>query len=732
MPSLNSLKKPRISLLALFVSAALSPQAFADDTAAIAAEEDVEKIEVKGVRTRLATGGRVADMIEKTELLTAQDLFDVQAGNLAEAIDTAPGVRVNNECSMCGMKRVMINGLKGEHTTILVDGIPMHSVVSSFYGMDAIATSGVESIEIARGSGASLIAPGAVGGTINIVTKRPYENSVVGDFASGSNGYKKLDVSATGVNEKGDLGILVTAQQMEQDRIDADGNGVSESAALDNSAASMKLVWDATDNDNIEVRYARFRSDIFGGPMGVSRSQAIASEAEGGTDPGQFFENGDVRQQYQGKPWEVTEAIDTTRDEYSARWIHEINSDWHFTGTGSYVQHGQDSYYEGFDYVNEDDVYYGDLRLNWIANDDHLLTFGVDYLNEEMRSDSDALRELQQEDPGLYGDSFDHEMIGLYVQDNWAVADNIELQLAVRLDQVTADFIEHKDVGDEIDETMISPRAHLRWDHSDEWVSRFSAGRGFRAPLTFFESDHGILEDGFAIDVDHLEESTSVGYAISYQGEQLDSTLSLAYTEVDNLAHIDADNFERPTLVNSDETIDVSTADLMWGYQVNEYIRLDGGFEFFFYSDEYKETFSVVPVEERVTLGLDIDYDGWDIVLSATWIGERDLSEYGYGDRYNTFFDLNGDNMVDPGELQDPKDTDADDYVTVDLKVSYEISENVLAYVGAKNLFDYTQAEDMDSPLYWEDADGEPAFDVAHIYGPLAGRTAYAGVKVEF
>ena len=44
------------------------------------------------------------------------------------------------------------------------------------------------------------------------------------------------------------------------------------------------------------------------------------------------------------------------------------------------------------------------------------------------------------------------------------------------------------------------------------------------------------------------------------------------------------------------------------------------------------------------------------------------------------------------------------------------------------NLFGYTQAEDMETPLFYEGGE----YDVAHIYGPLRGREAYAGVKYTF
>jgi len=99
---------------------------------------EVEKIDVYGVRRRLNNSGSLKDSIAKTELLTDEFIRNSQASSLADAIKNAVGIRVSNECSMCGAKRVMINGMKGEHTNVLIDGIPMHTMISGFYGMDSV------------------------------------------------------------------------------------------------------------------------------------------------------------------------------------------------------------------------------------------------------------------------------------------------------------------------------------------------------------------------------------------------------------------------------------------------------------------------------------------------------------------------------------------------------------------------------------------------------------------
>ena len=102
----------------------------------------------------------------------------------------------------------------------------------------------------------------------------------------------------------------------------------------------------------------------------------------------------------------------------------------------------------------------------------------------------------------------------------------------------------------------------------------------------------------------------------------------------------------------------------------------------------------------------------WDAFVTATWVGSRDLTRFGY----------EGFNVFD----SQPKSTDAPSYWTFDFRVARHVGETFSFYVGANNLFDETQVKEMDTPLFW-DAGG--AYDVAYIYGPLRGREIYAGMQ---
>jgi len=679
-------------------------------------QADVEKIEVYGVRNRLTDSGALKDSISKTELLTGDYIENTQAASLADAIQNAIGIRVSNECSMCGAKRVMINGMKGEHTNVLIDGIPMHTMISGFYGMDSVAASGIGSIEIARGAGASLTAPEAIGGTVNMITKSAFEDSVQFDLSAGELGYRKASMVATGVSDDSNTNITLVGQYDNKDQYDGDDNGVSENPTLTNQSLTLYLSHDLSYTDNIRFRYNQSNSEVFGGPVlgdtAHSVADALSSVVYGESQ--QLFEGNDVRNRYTGLPWETAEWVKTDREEISLSWLHEVSGNLNVTTSVAYIDHLQDSFYEGVDYRADDTMLYLSARFNYDLNDSHLLTFGVDYRNEQMRSSSRALEKLDN----YIEDSFDYITTGLFIQDSWVPNENFEVAAALRIDNIQADFVDPSKPGTEIDKTLISPRIDMRYLHNEKITSRLSFGQGYRAPLSFFESDHGILDagKGYIVAVDRPERSDSITYSLNYDGEKLSTTASFAYTQVDHLASLYHNEAGTPVLGQLEETASVTAIDIAINYQVFEQWSLSLIAEKYDYNETFKTSFAIAPAEQRMTLSSDWDYKGWDVIASTTWVASRDLSDYGYL----------GYNKNDGTEL---KSTQADSYVTVDLKVIKALSERLKVYVGATNLFDYNQAKEMDSPLMFHE---NGTYDVVYIYGPLRGRSAYAGLKYEF
>lgn len=699
----------------VFTISAIALATSAFPTLADVSEEQFETIEVRTVRQRLEQDGRLKDVIQKTEVLDAKQIENKQALNLSQAIMGEPGVRVSNECSMCGVKRIMLNGMKGEHTTILIDGVPTHTLISGFYAVDAISTTGVEAIEVARGAGASLIAPEAIGGTVNVVSKEAYENSAIIDFAKGSHDYTAFRAAATGVSDDGLTGISLMAQYDKQDQEDNDGNGVSEAPLQENRSLAAVISTDISDKHNLRVRYANISSEVFGGPMlgqlADSIGQVLASYD--GVEAEQLFVGDNVNNRFIGNPWETTEWIKTNRDEAYVKWLSEWSSQWSSELAVSHSSHTQDSFYEGIDYVADNKMTYLRAKADYYMNDNHFVTFGVDTRVEDLRSNSQALDGLAE----YVSDSFDYRTQGLFVQDIWTPTSDLEIAFAVRVDKVEADFVDPQKPGVEIDETIVSPRLDAKYTHNDLFTSRFSAGRGYRAPLSFFETDHGILdaELGYEIDVDELEKSLSATYALSFDNDIFSWTLSLAHSQVDNLAGLDETEAGVPILTQLDEQAEVSTLDWNGGYQVNDNLVVNFTAEKFIYNQAFRESYAIAPIEERSSFEVNYTLGAWEWNTNGIWFGSRDLSEYGY----------EGFNIA--GDPSSQKTLHAEAHWILNTRFSVDVNDNVQLYFGAQNLLDYIQIDQGDSPLFF-DADG--GYDVAYIWGPLHGREYYAGIKV--
>lgn len=676
-----------------------------------ATPEELEAVEVSDINESLKRIGQLKDSIVKTEVVTAEKIQKKNAQNLVQAIEQEPGLQVLNGCSICGIKRVQINGLRGEYTTVLVDEVPLHSTVSSYYGFESLGTLGIASLEVSRGPGASLSAPEAIGGVINVVTLKAKENKTIIDVSGGNNDYKNLTVVTTAVGDNGKRRTTLAGQYSNQGQWDKDNNEINEIPERDTRSLMAKYSQDLNEKLNMDIRINALRAHIFGGPMNRGTFETI-NQPTPAIDFNSFI-NGDVRKKFIGAPGSTAEIIDVDRNEGTLKLTHATNSMLNLGATLSYALGKQDSWYEGADYKNINEAFFYDVKTNINTNESNLLTIGLDYKKETLRSKSHTFFELQ----GRESDSFDYHAPGMYIQDIWVPNDNLEISSALRLNKIVTDFTDKDDKENEIDDVIIAPRIHVLWKHNPSLDSRFAYGKGYRSPLTFFESEHGLLDDGFDLDIDNLETSDSFTYSLNRNGEKSTTTLSGAWTKVKDIAFVD-NSGSTPVLVNLDEKdVEVANIDASFGYKVTPDLKLGLVAEKYFYQNRYKKLLITAAVEERVSLLMDWDKGAWDVNSTLTWTGTRDLHDYGYEDHYNTFDGTN------PGSK---KDRYSPQFFTVDVNVSYELNKQTNLYFGAKNLFDYTQTE---SPLYFN-SNGD--FDVAHTWGPLQGRQLYAGLKSVF
>ena len=148
---------------------------FTVDVHFLMSDESIMTDEVVVSANRNETSRKVAPVV--VNVMNARLFESVNSTDLAKSLNYQSGLRVENNCQNCGFPQVRINGLEGPYSQILINSRPVVSALSGVYGLEQIPVNMIERVEVVRGGGSALFGANAVGGTINIITKDPINNS---------------------------------------------------------------------------------------------------------------------------------------------------------------------------------------------------------------------------------------------------------------------------------------------------------------------------------------------------------------------------------------------------------------------------------------------------------------------------------------------------------------------------------------------------------------------------
>ncbi len=183
----------------------------------------------------VVTADRKARSVDATlapvSIITRKDIEQYQATSLPDVLRRLPGITLSNSGGAGKATSVFIRGTHSSHVLVLVDGIKMGSATTGSVAFEDLPLDQVERIEVVRGPRSSLYGSEAIGGVIQIFTRKGgngFQPEV--SVSAGSHNTQKANVNLAGgdattwynVNagtEKTD-GFNATANNLEPD---ADG-----------------------------------------------------------------------------------------------------------------------------------------------------------------------------------------------------------------------------------------------------------------------------------------------------------------------------------------------------------------------------------------------------------------------------------------------------------------------------------------------------------------------------
>ncbi len=134
--------------------------------------DEIEVTATKNVRALSEVPGRVG-------VISTDELMLTPAATMADAMRNVSGVNTSSSLGFFTMRpSVTVRGLSGEEqsrTLVLIDGVPINNTDSGGVNWNSISTVNVQQVEVYKGPGSSLYGSNAMGGVINIITRRPVE-----------------------------------------------------------------------------------------------------------------------------------------------------------------------------------------------------------------------------------------------------------------------------------------------------------------------------------------------------------------------------------------------------------------------------------------------------------------------------------------------------------------------------------------------------------------------------
>ena len=168
-------------------------------------------------------------------VITADDLEALQAKTVLDALRYVPGLDVIQSGSRGTNTTIFVRGSESDHVLVLLDGVEVNSTTLGAFNFAHLTTENIERIEVLRGAGGTLYGSQAIGGVINIITKRGQGALEAGLSVEGGNGWTHRQV-LTLQGESGRLGYSLSAARMESDgfrKVNDDYRNLSTSARLD-------------------------------------------------------------------------------------------------------------------------------------------------------------------------------------------------------------------------------------------------------------------------------------------------------------------------------------------------------------------------------------------------------------------------------------------------------------------------------------------------------------------
>ena len=665
---------------------------------------------------------------QSVEVITEQKIKELGAYSVQDALRLANNIDVQDN-GMTG-NQVQMRGNSTMHTLILVDGKRMaaENTQSSknAYELKRINISDVERIEIIRSNGSALYGSDAIGGVINIITKKSTTPSISVNMHTGTKDEATSFMYSSG--KQGKLSLKIGGGIEKVRKLDSGvyknySKNTTTGAVTSTDASSTNMygtrrflntglsyAFDDNHSLDFDMNFMREQLKSFSWSsmatdytetqmttlLGFLRKQAIAGGAPAAMVNSQVFVNGLLKKGYTMEqlnasmpdpttikkyPQLSSHFYDNTRSDYSLGYNGKDGKhDYNFRTYFSELRKDNTSWYKNLNtnadkFVDFDQNNYKELVVegkdSYKMDDNNTLTFGAEYKKDIMNGTHLKGRGTDQHDVTVNGKSkisseVSSETAAVYLQNEWKIGDKLLLIPAVRIDH-------HDSFG-----THTSPKLGATYKLSENARVKANWGKGYRAP-TLYELYSQMEKVGMApMPVNVIgnpdlqpEESTNFDFGFEAEKGKVNGKVTYYHNKIKNM--IDGGDYDPDKLaqniiwskyINRGE-VEIKGLESEIGYNFDEHWSVRGVYNYLDAKD----------LETGDRLAYRARHNGL-IQLTYTDAKENPLTVNLYNRYYFNYHQSNTD-----GYQQDYS------YSTTGLTVSKQFNKNYRVYAGVDNIF---------------------------------------------
>ena len=227
------------------------------------AQEDLHEFALEDmVVTATRTESKMVDVPVNATVISAEKIADRHYLDVADVLKDVPGATVIDTGVGAYEKKIVLNG--DERVLVLVDGkrvnIDMGTMSRASYDLNQMPdVSLIERIEVVKGHGGALYGSDAVGGVINIITKKMDHS--YGKVSMGFGSHQARDAKAMYTIKEGKTGVMVAASKYKQgyheykDAKTEANKRWPAASTYENEKVSVKLSQELSETSNLELGY---------------------------------------------------------------------------------------------------------------------------------------------------------------------------------------------------------------------------------------------------------------------------------------------------------------------------------------------------------------------------------------------------------------------------------------------------------------------------------------------